>query len=54
MDAARKLRAQGPLRQCTADPGLRNNLMVQQQSIRAALPADYSEKLVYSCSAAAP
>jgi S1-C subfamily serine protease len=52
MDAARKLRAQGPLRQCTTDPGLRNNLMVQQQSIRAALPPDYSEKLVYSCAAA--
>ncbi|MGN6817426.1 MAG: S1C family serine protease [Sphingomonas sp.] len=52
MDAARKLRAQNPLRQCTADPGMRNNLMVQQQSIRAALPTTYSEKLVYSCSAA--
>ncbi len=52
MDAARKLRAQSPLRQCTADPGMRNTLMVQQQSIRAALPADYSEKLVYTCSAA--
>ena len=52
MDAARKLRAQSPLKQCSADAGARNNLMVQQQSIRAALPATYSEKLVYSCSTA--
>jgi V8-like Glu-specific endopeptidase len=52
MDAARKLRAQSPLKQCSADAGARNNLMVQQQSIRAALPTTYSEKLVYSCSAA--
>jgi V8-like Glu-specific endopeptidase len=52
MDAARKLRAQSPLKQCSADAGARNNLMVQQQSIRAALPATYSEKLVYSCTAA--
>lgn len=54
MDAARKLRAQSPLKQCSADAGARNNLMVQQQSIRAALPATYSEKLVYACSAATP
>lgn len=52
MDAARKLRAQSPLKQCSADAGARNNLMVQQQSIRAALPTTYSEKLVYSCSMA--
>ena len=52
MDAARKLRAQSPLKQCSADAGARNNLMVQQQSIRPALPATYSEKLVYSCSTA--
>ena len=52
MDSARKLRAQIPLRACTADAGMRNNLMVQQQSIRAALPPTYSEKLVYSCSPA--
>jgi hypothetical protein len=51
MDAARKLRAQSPLKQCSADAGARNNLMVQQQSIRAALPTTYSEKLVYSCTA---
>lgn len=52
MDAARKLRAQSPLKQCSADAGARNNLMVQQQSIRAALPTTYSEKLVYACSTA--
>ena len=52
MAAARKLRAQSPLKQCSADAGARNNLMVQQQSIRAALPTTYSEKLVYACSAA--
>jgi len=52
MDAARKVRAQSPLKQCSADAGARNNLMVQQQSIRAALPTTYSEKLVYSCSTA--
>ena len=52
MDAARKLRAQSPLKQCSADAGARNNLMVQQQSIRAALPTAYSEKLVYACSTA--
>ena len=52
MDAARKLRAQSPLKQCSADAGARNTLMVQQQSIRAALPTTYSEKLVYSCSTA--
>jgi V8-like Glu-specific endopeptidase len=50
MDAARKVRAQSPLKQCSADAGARNNLMVQQQSIRAALPTTYSEKLVYACS----
>jgi len=50
MDAARKLRAQSPLKQCSTDTGARNNLMVQQQSIRAALPTTYSEKLVYACS----
>jgi S1-C subfamily serine protease len=52
MDSARKLRAQSPLKQCSADAGARNNLMVQQQSIRAALPTTYSEKLVYTCSPA--
>lgn len=52
MDAARKLRAQIPLKQCSADAGMRNNLMVQQQSIRAALPTTYSEKLVYTCTPA--
>jgi hypothetical protein len=52
MDVARKLRAQSSLKQCSADAGARNALMVRQQSIRAALPTTYSEKLVYACSTA--
>ncbi|THD37385.1 MAG: serine protease [Sphingomonas sp.] len=52
MDAVRKLRAQIPLKQCSADAGARAQLGTQQQSVRAALPPNYSEKLVYSCSAA--
>ena len=52
MDAARKIRAQIPLKQCSADAQARAQLGTQQQSIRAALPTNYSEKLVYSCSSA--
>ena len=51
MDAARKIRAQIPLKQCSADAQARAQLGAQQQSIRAALPPSYSEKLVYSCAA---
>ncbi|WP_367185861.1 S1C family serine protease [Sphingomonas bacterium] len=54
MDAARKIRAQIPLKQCSADAEARTQLGTQQQSVRAALPPAYSEKLVYACSAAAP
>ena len=52
MDAARKIRAQIPLKQCSADAGARAQLGTQQQSVRAALPPQYSEKLVYSCAVA--
>jgi S1-C subfamily serine protease len=52
MDAARKIRAQIPLKQCSADAQARTQLGTQQQSIRAALPPSYSEKLVYSCAPA--
>ena len=52
MDSARKIRSQIPLKQCSADAQARAQLGTQQQSIRAALPPNYSEKLVYSCSAA--
>jgi V8-like Glu-specific endopeptidase len=52
MDAARKLRAQIPLKQCSADAQARAQLGTQQQSIRAALPPNYNEKLVYSCAPA--
>lgn len=53
MDTARKLRAQAPLKACTSNLGDRNKLMAQQSAVRAALPANYSEKLVYSCAAGA-
>lgn len=52
MDATRKLRAQVPLKQCSADAQARATLGTQQQSIRAALPPAYSEKLVYACAPA--
>lgn len=52
MDAARKLRAQIPLKQCSADAQARAALGTQQQAIRSALPPSYSEKLVYSCAPA--
>ncbi|MEO5938920.1 MAG: serine protease [Sphingomonas sp.] len=52
MDAARKIRSQIPLKRCSADAQARAQLGTQQQSIRAALPPSYSEKLVYSCASA--
>lgn len=52
MDAARKIRSQIPLKQCSADAQARAQLGTQQQSIRATLPPSYSEKLVYSCAPA--
>ena len=52
MDAARKIRAQIPLKRCAADAQARAQLTTQQQSVRAALPPSYSEKLVYSCAPA--
>lgn len=52
MDAARKIRSQIPLKQCSADAQALAQLGTQQQSIRAALPPSYSEKLVYACAPA--
>ncbi|WP_375397033.1 S1C family serine protease [uncultured Sphingomonas sp.] len=52
MDAARKVRAQIALKQCSADPKALDSLATQQQSIRGTLPPEYSEKLVYSCAPA--
>ncbi len=52
MDAARKLRAQSPLKQCTADAQARALLGTQQAALKASLPPTYSEKLVYSCTPA--
>ena len=49
MDAARKLRAQVQLKQCSADPKARDLLATQEAAVRASLPPTYSEKLVYSC-----
>jgi hypothetical protein len=52
MTRARALRTQVTLKQCSADQAARGQLATRQQEIRAALPAAYNEKLVYSCSAA--
>ncbi|MGK6354865.1 S1C family serine protease [Sphingomonas sp. DT-207] len=52
MDRARQLRADVPLKSCSADQTARANLAAQQQALRAALPPVYNEKLVYACSPA--
>ncbi|MEZ0243329.1 MAG: S1C family serine protease [Sphingomonas sp.] len=52
MTRARALRTQVTLKSCSADQAARGNLATRQQEIRAALPAAYNEKLVYSCAAA--
>jgi V8-like Glu-specific endopeptidase len=49
MKRARQLRAGVPLKACSADQSARAALATQQQSLRAALPPVYNEKLVYSC-----
>jgi len=54
MTRARQLRTQVTLKACSGDQAARGNLATRQQEIRAALPPAYNEKLVYSCSAAAP
>ena len=51
MAKARALRKGVPLKVCSADQAKRASLATQQQSIRAALPAIYNEKLVYKCAA---
>jgi len=51
MDAVRKIRAQVPLKACSADPAARASLAAQQASVRAALPAYPNEKIVYRCAA---
>ncbi|WP_213981388.1 serine protease [Sphingomonas sp. dw_22] len=53
MQSARALRATVPLKTCSSDQSARAALAAQQQSVRAALPPVYNEKLVYSCTAAA-
>lgn len=52
MDAARKVRAQVPVKACTAAASARTSLTNQQAALRAALPPRYSEKLVYACTPA--
>lgn len=51
MTQARALRKGVPLKECSSDQAKRAELATQQQSIRAALPPVYNEKLVYKCSA---
>ena len=51
MTKARQLRSGVELKTCSADQAARANLAAQQQTLRAALPPVYNEKLVYSCSA---
>jgi hypothetical protein len=51
MRKARQLRTAVPLKSCSADQAARAGLATQQQSLRAALPPVYNEKLVYSCAA---
>jgi len=53
MKQARALRKGVPLKTCSTDQAKRAELATQQQSIRAALPPVYNEKLVYRCAAAA-
>ncbi|MEP9359516.1 trypsin-like peptidase domain-containing protein [Sphingomonas sp. KR3-1] len=52
MKQARALRKGVPLKECSSDQAKRAELATQQQSIRAALPPVYNEKLVYKCDAA--
>lgn len=52
MTRVRQLRAEVKLKTCSNDQAARGNLATQQQSIRAALPRDYNEKLVYRCATA--
>lgn len=52
MTRARQLRSEVKLKTCSTDQAARGNLATQQQSIRAALPRVYNEKLVYRCATA--
>lgn len=49
MNRARELRANVATKQCTADPAAVDVLTVQQDAIRAMLPANPNERLVYDC-----
>lgn len=52
MERVRLLRSAVPIKTCSSDQSARAALATQQQSVRAALPPVYNEKLVYSCAAA--
>ncbi len=54
MDSVRKIRSQVTLKACTPDEAGRANLATQQAAIRAALPPQPNEKIVYTCSPADP
>ncbi|MDF7776405.1 serine protease, partial [Sphingomonas sp. AOB5] len=49
MTRARQLRSGVTLKNCSNDQAARGTLVTRQQEIKAALPAVYNEKLVYSC-----
>ena len=51
MDKARQVRARYKNEVCTADPGQRTSVADLEAAVRATLPADANEKLVYDCSA---
>ena len=51
MDKAREVRARYKNNACTADPGQRASVADMESAVRATLPADANEKLVYDCSA---
>lgn len=54
MESVRNIRSQVTLKACSPDEAGRANLATQQAAIRTALPPHPNEKIVYSCSAAAP
>uniref|UniRef100_UPI0035C9BC1F S1C family serine protease n=1 Tax=uncultured Sphingomonas sp. TaxID=158754 RepID=UPI0035C9BC1F len=52
MDSVRKIRSQVTLKACSLDEAGRANLASQQAAIRASLPGQPNEKIVYSCAPA--
>jgi V8-like Glu-specific endopeptidase len=52
MEALRKIRSTVTLKACSPDEAGRANLATQQAAIRASLPGDPNERIVYSCAMA--